>query len=286
MKSSGISIYRIVAPVLVLAAVIAVSLFAFDEFYLPAANRRQEAIRSVIKGKPAQTFLRPDRKWISGQTEKVADSTGSTEPTRIFYYQFFDPYQNVFANLTVFEFDPATFNLTRRIFAASAHWDDHANHWVFENGWQRTFSGETTSSFQPFTISTFSEIHEAPTYFKKESLQSQEMSYTQLSRYIDDLRQSGFDTKRLSVQLDRKIAYPLITLVMAVLAIPFALSVGKRGGLAGIATAIGFAIAYYVVDQAFGAMGNVNTLPAVLAAWSPDLLFAITGTYLLLRTQT
>ncbi len=280
MKSSGISIYRIVAPVLVLAAILSAALFAFDEFYLPDANRRQEAVRSVIKGRPAQTFLRPDRKWISGQTDKPGD------PTRIFYYQFFDPDKDVFANLTVFEFDPTTFALTRRLFAGSARWDDRVNRWVFENGWQRTFASETTATFQPFTLATFPEIREQPSYFKKEDLQSQQMSYTQLSHYIGDLKQSGFDTKRLKVQLDRKLAYPLITLIMAVLAIPFSLQAGKRGSLAGVAIAIGVAIAYWVVDGTFSAMGNTNTLPAVLAAWSPDLLFAMAGTWLLLRTQT
>jgi LPS export ABC transporter permease LptG/LPS export ABC transporter permease LptF len=292
MKSSGISLYRVVAPVLVIALLISAALFAFDDLYLPAANRRQEALRSIIKGKPAQTFLRPDRKWISGQTA-TTDAANSDPnarpaptPTRIFYYQFFDPDKNVFANLTVFDFDPVTFVLTHRVFATSAHWDDRLSRWVFENGWQRTFSGETVASFQPFTRTTFPEIREQPSYFKKEDLQSQEMNYGELSRYISDLKQSGFDTKRLAVQLSRKIAYPLITLVMAILAVPFALSMGKRGGLAGIATAIGLAIAYWVVDGLFGAMGNVNTLPAFLAAWSPDLLFGIAGAYLLLRTPT
>jgi LPS export ABC transporter permease LptG len=280
MKATGISLYRVVAPVLVLTLLISVGLFAFDEFYLPAANRRQEALRSIIKDKPAQTFLRPDRKWISGQT------TAAGQPARIFYYQFFDADKNVFANLTVFEFEPNTFILKRRIFAASARWNPDVNTWIFGNGWQRTFSGETMASFEPFAVATFPEIHEQPTYFKKEDRPSQEMSYNELSRYISDLKQSGFDTKRLSVQLNRKLAYPLITMVMAILAIPFALSMGKRGSLAGIATAIGLAIAYWVVDNLFQAMGNVNTLPAVLAAWSPDLLFGITGTYLLLRTPT
>jgi lipopolysaccharide export LptBFGC system permease protein LptF len=112
------------------------------------------------------------------------------------------------------------------------------------------------------------------------------MSYTELSRYIDDLKQSGFDTKRLSVQLNKKIAYPLITLVMAILAIPFALSMGKKGSLTGIATAIGLAITYWVIALIFESLGNVNTLPAALAAWTPDLLFGITGAYLLLRTPT
>jgi LPS export ABC transporter permease LptG/LPS export ABC transporter permease LptF len=280
MKSSGISLYRIITPVLVVTILISASLFVFDELYLPAANRRQEALLSVIKDKPTQTFSRPDRQWISGQTNNVG------EPSRIFYYQYFNAEKDSFANLTVFEFDPTTFSLQRRIFAASARWDPQVNNWVFDNGWQRTFSGETIASYQPFTVATFPEIREQPSYFKKEYIPSQEMSYTELSRYIDDLKQSGFDTKRLSVQLNKKIAYPLITLVMAILAIPFALSMGKKGSLTGIATAIGLAITYWVIALIFESLGNVNTLPAVLAAWTPDLLFGITGAYLLLRTPT
>ncbi|WP_158944987.1 LPS export ABC transporter permease LptF [Granulicella sp. S190] len=280
MKSSGISLYRIITPVLVVTILISVGLFAFDELYLPAANRRQEALLSIIKDKPTQTFSRPDRQWISGQTNNAG------EPSRIFYYQYFNAEKDTFANLTVFEFDPASFTLQRRIFAATAQWDPKVNNWVFDNGWQRTFSGETIASYQPFTVATFPEIREQPGYFKKEYIPSQEMSYTELSHYIDDLKQSGFDTKRLSVQLNKKIAYPLITLVMAILAIPFALSMGKKGSLTGIATAIGLAITYWVVALIFESLGNVNTLPAVLAAWTPDLLFGITGAYLLLRTPT
>jgi LPS export ABC transporter permease LptG/LPS export ABC transporter permease LptF len=280
MKATGTSLYRIVAPVLLVATLLSAALFLFDEAYLPAANRRQEALLNQIKGKPAQTYLRPDRKWMSGQT------SGESQPTRIFYYQFFDPDQDSFANLTVFEFQPGTFNLTRRIFAQSAHWDDKVNRWVFENGWQRTFNGEAVTSYQPFTLSSFPEIREQPGYFKKEDRQSQEMSYTELSSYIDDLKQSGFDTMRLRVQLDRKIAYPLITLVMAILAIPFSLLAGKRGSIAGMGAALGLAIAYWVVAGIFENLGDVNSLPVVLAAWSPDLLFAIAGSYLLLRSPT
>jgi lipopolysaccharide export LptBFGC system permease protein LptF len=77
-----------------------------------------------------------------------------------------------------------------------------------------------------------------------------------------------------------------VTLVMAILAVPFALSMGRRGSLAGIGTAIGLAIAYWVVEGVFAAMGNVNTLPPMLAAWSPDLLFGMAGAYMLLRTPT
>jgi LPS export ABC transporter permease LptG/LPS export ABC transporter permease LptF len=280
MKATGVSLYRVVTPILVIAAILAASLFAFDELYLPQANRRQEALLSTIKGKPAQTFLRPDRKWISGQTNSAGD------PTRIFYYQFFDPDKDVFANLTVFEFQPGTFALTRRIFASAAHWDDQTHRWVFDDGWQRTFQGETISGYNSFSVASFPEIHEQPSYFKKEERPSQEMSYDELTRYIHDLQQSGFDTTRLRVQLNRKLAYPLITFVMAIVAVPFALSTGKRGNIAGLGTAIGVAIAYYIISNIFENLGDVSSLPAMLAAWSPDLLFAMLGSYLLLRTPT
>ncbi|HEY3629144.1 MAG TPA: LPS export ABC transporter permease LptG [Terracidiphilus sp.] len=279
MKATGISLYRLVIPIVAISAILAISLFMFDQFYLPQANRRQEALRSTIKGRPPQTFLHPEQKWLFGEQEPGGQG-------RIFYYQFFDPDRNEFANLSVFEFDPHTFALSRRIFAGRVFWDASKGAWRFQNGWERRFNGANQTDFREFINTTFPEIHEEPSYFKKESWQSQEMNFGQLRSYIRDLRQSGFDTMRLRVALWHKLAYPLVAIVMAVLAIPFALSMGRRGSLTGIAVAIALALAYWVVDALFGAMGNVNYLPAPLAAWSADVLFGLTGGYLLLRTPT
>jgi len=279
MKATGISIYRLVVPVVGIAAILAVSLFLFDEFYLPQANRRQEALRNIIKGRPAQTVLHPEQRWIFGQPN-------AGEPGRIFYYQFFDATQNEFANLSVFEFDPSTFAITRRIFASRVYWDSDHGLWRFESGWQRDIEGENSKSFSEFTQTTFPEIHEEPGYFTKEKIESQEMNFGELQSYIAGLRQSGFDTMRLRVALWHKLAYPLAAIVMAGLAIPFALSMGRRGSLTGIAVAIAVALAYWVVDSLFGSLGNVNYLPAPLAAWSSLILFGLVGGYLLLRTPT
>jgi lipopolysaccharide export LptBFGC system permease protein LptF len=91
---------------------------------------------------------------------------------------------------------------------------------------------------------------------------------------------------RLKVQLYKKLAFPIITFVMAVLAIPFALSAGKRGAVAGVATAIGVAVVYSLVSGLFEAMGNISQLPPVLAAWAPDVIFALVGGYLILKVPT
>ena len=88
-------------------------------------------------------------------------------------------------------------------------------------------------------MTTFSEVDEPPNYFKKEVKQSSEMNFDELKAYIRELEQGGFDVVRLKVQLYRKLSFPLITLVMSILAIPFAVSAGRQGALRGVATAIG-----------------------------------------------
>ena len=279
MKACGISLYRLVVPIVSIAAILSLCLFLFDQYYLPQANRRQEALRNIIKGKPPQTVLRPEQNWIFGQPNPG-------EPDRIFYYQFFDPERSEFANLSLFEFNPSTFALTRRIFAARAVWDPETASWIFLNGWQRDIDGANVSEYREFQQTSFAEIHEAPGYFQKESMKAQEMNFGQLESYIGDLSQSGFDTMRLRVELWHKLAYPLMAVVIAVLAIPFALVMGRRSSLTGIAVAIAVALTYIVLNDLFENLGGVNYLPAALAAWASDLLFGLVGGYLLLRTPT
>ena len=155
MKATGISLYRLVLPIVSIAAILAVSLFLFDEFYLPQANRRQEALRNFIKGRPPQTELHPEQKWIFGHPRPG-------EPARIFYYKFFDRERNEFANLTVFEFDPSTFSLSRRIFASRVFWDSDAGAWRFQNGWVRDFEGANQKDYREFINTGFSEIQRRP----------------------------------------------------------------------------------------------------------------------------
>jgi LPS export ABC transporter permease LptG/LPS export ABC transporter permease LptF len=274
IKATGTSIYRIVAPVIVAAAVLAVGLFFADQFYLPHTNKRQEALHNQIKGKPAQTYLRPDRKWIFGQHNDI------------YYYQFFDPDHDQFANVTIFQLDPASFSISERIHADRAHWAESMNRWIFEQGWERSLHGSAIAGYRTFEVSTFPALSESPSYFKKEVKQYSEMNYEELRRYIRDLQQSGFDVVRLRVQLNKKLSFPLITLIMAVLAVPFSLSAAKKGAITGVAVAVGIAVVYTVVSRLFEAMGDLSQLPPALAAWSPDLIFALVGSYLILKIPT
>ena len=274
IKSAGVSLYRLSVPVLTVTALLSLGMFFFGDRVLPETNQRQNGLRNQIKGKPAQTFYRPDHQWIFGNS------------SRIYNYTFFDPDQNVFANLSVFEFDPATFRMTRRIHAARAVWGESIHGWILENGWSRDINGDRVTNYKPFSVETFKELTEEPTYFKKEVKPSEQMSALELRRYIADLHQSGFDVVRLSVQFYRKFSYPLIAFVVTLIGIPFSFTMGAKGALTGIALSIGIAIVYWSTSSLFEAMGNLSQLPPAMAAWSPDVLFTLAGTYLLLRIKT
>jgi lipopolysaccharide export LptBFGC system permease protein LptF len=249
-------------------------LFAFDHYYVPEANRRQDALRNEIKGRAVQTYLSPEQKWIRGKG------------ARFYYYKFFDKDENIMGGVNVYEIDPTTYQLLRQISAERAHWQASLQTWVFENGWHREFHGNQSVPLTAFQVQTFAELSEPPSYFLKEVKQDSQMNFRELDSYIRDLQQSGFNTVKLRVQFYQKFAVPLFVLIMAMISIPFAFLVGNRGAMAGIGVSIGIAISYWGIGLLFEKIGDVNQLPPAIAAWSPDALFSLTGLYLLLRMRS
>jgi LPS export ABC transporter permease LptG/LPS export ABC transporter permease LptF len=274
-KACGVSLYRMAVPVLVTCFFLSGGLFAFDHYYLPQADRKQDALRNHIKGRAPQTYLRPDRKWIFGKGN------------RIYYYKYFDPAQRVMFGVSVYELDPVSFRLSRHIYAERARWERGLRKFIFENGWSRDFTPKG-ERFQDFTgaATTFSELNEPPEYFLKEVLQDKQMNFEQLAAYIKELQQSGFDTIALQVQFYRKFAVPLLALVMALISIPFSFMVGNRGAMAGVGVSFAIAIAYWSIGKLSEQIGNVNLLPAAIAAWSPDVVFSLAGLYFFTRMRT
>ena len=275
-KACGVSLYRLATPILLVSTLCTGVLFGFNYAYVPAANRRQDALRDVIKGRPRQTYLNPDRKWIMGND------------SRIYYYKYLDPAERVMVGVSVFELDPATFALKRQILAQRAYWSASLKTWVFENGWSSDFRDfKRLTPRVDFQATAFSELNETPDYFLREAVQEKQMNFLQLQSYIADLQQTGLvDTRKLQVQYHLKFANPLFALIMAMIAVPFGFLVGNRGAMTGIAVSLVIAAAYLGVQPLFEKIGDVGLLPPAMAAWSPDVLFALVGLYLLLRMRS
>jgi LPS export ABC transporter permease LptG/LPS export ABC transporter permease LptF len=273
-KACGVSLFRLVMPVLVGSTLFSGGLLAFDYYYVPGANRKQDALRDEIKGRPKQTYLRPDRKWIMG------------EGSRIYHYQYFDTSDWTMVGVNVFELEPNTFRLERQILAERASWNASAKTWIFYNGWFSDFKGANERTHTPFVARDFEELTEPPQYFFTAALQDKQMNFMELSQYIRNLQQRGFSTTKLQVQLYRKFSVPLFAVIMAMIAAPFGFLVGNRSAMAGIGVSMAIGIAYLAVDPLFQKLGEVELLPPQMAAWSPDVLFSLTGLYLLLRMRS
>ena len=127
---------------------------------------------------------------------------------------------------------------------------------------------------------------ERPSWFIKEEKEYKEMNFEELGQYIREQQASGLDTTALRVQYYKKFAVPLFALIMAILSIPFAFVAGNRGAMTGVGISFGIAIAYWTVGTLFDQIGDLNQLPAIMAAWSPDLIFALFGLYFMARMKT
>ena len=179
-KASGISLYRLVLPLTLAGCVVAGSMFLLDDTYLPYANQRQDALRNQIKGRPPQTYFQPAHQWIFGENSKI------------YNYELFDPDQQLFGGLSVFELDPDTFQIRRRVFATRATWEPSENTWVLTGGWIRDFDTAARSRrYTPFKVESLPEISEPPSYFRREVRQSYQMNWRQLGEYILSLAPCG-----------------------------------------------------------------------------------------------
>jgi LPS export ABC transporter permease LptF/LPS export ABC transporter permease LptG len=275
LKASGVSLYRLVLPLLLAGLLVSGGLFLLDDTFLPYANQRQDALRNEIKGRPAQTYFEPARQWIFGENSKI------------YNYELFDSDRQLFGGLNVFELDPATFQMRRRIFATRAIWEASENAWILTGGWVRDFGSDgRVVRYEPFKATTIAELTEPPGYFRREVRQSFQMNWRQLGEYIASLRQAGFDTARLSVQWHKKFAFPMIAAIIVFLGAPFAFLVGTRGAVGGLAVAVAIGVIYWSSAALLEAMGSAGQLPPLLAAWGPDAIFGFLGVYFFLRMPT
>jgi LPS export ABC transporter permease LptG len=275
LKASGISLYRLVLPLLLAGVLVAGALFVIDDTFLPYANQRQDALRNEIKGRPAQTYFEPARQWIFGENSKI------------YNYELYDSDRQLFGGLNVFELDPTTFQMRRRIFATRATWEPTESVWILTGGWVRDFGDDgRVERYAPFIATTLPELTESPGYFRREVRQYYQMNWRQLGEYIASLRQAGFDTARLSVQWHKKFAFPLIAAIIVFLSAPFAFLVGTRGAVGGLAVAVGIGVVYWSTAALFEAMGSAGQLPPLLAGWGPDAIFGFLGIYFFLKMPT
>ena len=273
VKAGAISLYRLSIPLVMMGLLLSAGIYFMQEFVLPYSNQRQDEYRNIIKGRAPQTYRDPQRKWMAGSGDD-----------RLYHYTFFDPASNIFGGIEIFEFDRNTFGLRQWISAARATWDGEA--WVLEDGGTYRIEADQSVKYVPFTAKVRLSDIENPDYFKKEVRTAAQLSYSELKRYIRDLQQSGFDVTGLTLDLYRKVSFPLVSAIMAIIGIPFSFKTGKKGAFYGIGFCVIVGIFYWTTFELFERLGGINRLSPFIAAWFPNFIFGLSGVWMMLRVKT
>ena len=268
MKACGISLYRIAAPLLLLSVVWSGVLFGLEQQVLARANEQVDRLDSAIRGRPPRTSSPLTRTWLIGRDGNI------------YHYTRFDPQQQAIQNLAIYRPAREGWQLESQLFTPRATFA--GGQWSGANGWQQDFTGRGRwTAFAQRTLSL-----ELPEYFETEQPIAEMMTVPELKRFIDEQAASGINVVPLTIELQKKLAFPLVTVVMTLLAIPFGMTTGKRGTLYGIGIGIVLALSYYVVGNAFAAIGKAGMLDPILAGWAPNILAAGSAAYLLLTART
>jgi LPS export ABC transporter permease LptF/LPS export ABC transporter permease LptG len=294
MKSGGISLYRAAGPVLGMGLLTSLLLYGMQEYLLPETNKAADMDFNVIKGRPPQSSDQLDRRWILASDRRFYNYdylAASRHPLERGLAEPGPREDFALYGFSLYDVNPQTWQLEERLYAARATWDATTATYELERGWRRTMGPR--SSFHEFNVERVRAIGpdpggqiEPPSYFKREDKPSDTMRFGELREHIASLEARGFDVAPLEVQLHRKLAFPMVGVVMTILGIPFSFVVARRGALYGIGISIVIGIVYWACLAAFQSLGDYATLNPALAAWAPNLLFGAAGLYLLLTLDT
>lgn len=272
MKACGISLYRIMIPALVLSGLVSVFSFYIQENILPVSNRRAEQVWNEILDLPARSYGHLDRRWVLSRSKD-----------RIYYYRYFDQNASAFSQISIFDIDETSWALEKRIYSEKGHLQERSL--ALTEAWTWEFSGSRLASYDKHDTTMLSQVEER-SYFLKEWKEPDQMSYRELQDYISQIDEKGFETLKFKVDLNFKLTFPLAGFIMALLGIPFAFTMGKRGTLVGIGLSMAIAIVYWGAIAVFRSLGYVNYLGPFLAAWGPTLIFGAVGLYLISTLKT
>ena len=257
MKACGMSLYRAAASLLLLAAAASLVLFGLEEAVLARSNSEARRLEGIIREWPAPNPSALNR-WMT------------SESGDIYHFDFFDSRTGAFSRFTRYRLDSPSWRLSEVVHADSVRQSETPGGapasplpaWLWQKGWVRTFTetrsrsdAKTTVTFVPFANRVLP--LEPRGYFEtEEEPDPDKMTYRQLAAHISQLKVGGFNAVPSIVKLQGKLAFPFVTIIMTLLAVPFAVTTGRRGAMYGIGVGIALSITYWVTLQVFSAIGE------------------------------
>jgi lipopolysaccharide export system permease protein len=270
MKSSGISLYRLMVPYVVVALIISAASVYFNGWIVPLANKKKLNIERV--------YLLKDQISLYSANIYVQDS-----PTRILSMGYFDETRNTATRVSIQDFsDTNRTVLVGRVDAISMVWDTTARSWVLMQGTRRWF-GQGKERLEEFSTSPAGRLHFDPDDLRKKQEKPDEMDYYTMKYFIESQQRAGQDVAHWQVDFYSKVSFPFASVIVVLFGVPFS-SIRRRGGVGvQLGTSLLICFIYLIfmkVSQVFGYNGDINPL---LTAWTANIIFFIAAIYVMMR---
>lgn len=271
MRASGVGIYRLSWPLLLLGVLIAVSSFAGGEYILPRANgARADLMRSIAEGKQGPQSAKDLRRnfyyFANKGTVYVCDEFRA------------DPQLARTVTRTRFIGGSISQNVT----AEQLVYEN--KRWFFVNGFTRKFD-DLGAIITPFDTLVDSTLNVTPIAMTKRIKSADEMSYWEISYYIDKARSRGENVQKYIGEKYFKVALPVMNIIVILLGI----SITARSGRSGSAVLFGIGLmltfTYWVICRFALAFGQNGYLPPMLGAWIGNIIFLMLALFLFKRAS-
>ena len=267
--SSGISLYRILIPLFIIAVFISIGAGFFNETIVPEANQR----RLDIKRYDIERKTRPSAK----SRTNIFRQDQAQRKVSIKYY---NGKSKKARRISIKCFNGST--LVGRIDAATMEWKD--DHWLLQNGKIRTFKDDR-ETVHIFKDTVLTDLTLQPDELIELQKMPEEMGYAELSTFIAELQSLGADARKWIVERHLKIAMPFANFIVVLLGAPLAAR-RRRGGISlnfGVSLLVTFI--YFIIIRVGQVLGYQGTLNPILGAWLGNLVFLTLGLYTLLSVR-
>ena len=273
VRVSGISLYRIAVPAIVVGIFFSLLYFVLQETITPGANRNAMKVLNKIYKRKTGPDTEIYKNWIAGQNNTF------------YFYSYLDTrrkkkkYKDF--NILMLNND---FSIKKRISARDATWKNKKN-LVLTKGFTRELITSNPVKYSVFGKKIF-KVEEGRSYFSKKLSFGQHMNIAQLKKYIKYLKKNRSATGRYEAKLFYHYAFPFSSLIMVLIAIPFSFKMGNKGTLFGI----GIAVAISMVFWAILFPTSNSCIPLILSpffsAFAPIVIFASISVYLFVNIKT
>jgi len=270
IKASGISISRLSAPLIVSSVVLSVGIFVLSEFVVPQTYSKSRAIfKEDVKKQQQKQFYGHADIWYKGVNS-------------IYWIKLFDSKNMVMGHPTFFFMDER-FKLILKIRSRWAVWT--GTYWKALRGVAQTAredGGFDSRAFDEMVLN----IPEKPEAFLKTVKKPEEMSYWELKRFAQEIQQEGYSASQYLVDMNIKLAFPFIILIVVLIGIPIALRVTRGGAPLAVSLGIGACFFYLLALGIARSFGLSGALPPMVSAWVANAVFFLVGVYLMMHAET